>query len=126
MTAPLAGQRILVLEDEMMVLANIEMTLNDLGCSTVCVAASVSQAIGLIAEHDFSIALLDVNLAGQKSYPVADVLAKRGIPFAFSTACGDHGDRKDLENRPVLRKPYMRADLEAVLTQLLAARHDHA
>ena len=120
MTGPLAGQRILVVEDEMLVLANIEMTLGDLGCSTFWTAASVSQAITLITECDFDAAILDVNLAGEKSYPVADALAERGIPFAFSTACGGHGGRTDLENRPVLRKPYMRAGLEAVLTDLLA------
>jgi CheY-like chemotaxis protein len=121
MNGPFAGQRILVVEDEMLVLANIEMTLSDLGCSTFRAAASVSQAIALIAEYDFDMAILDVNLVGQKSYPVADALAERGIPFAFSTACGDHGDRKDLEDRPVLKKPYVRTSLEAVLSRLLAA-----
>lgn len=60
-----------------------------------------------------------VNLGGEKSYPIADALIQRGIPFAFSTGDGDHGDRIDLENRPVLRKPYLSADLVAVFDQLM-------
>jgi CheY-like chemotaxis protein len=119
MTANLAGRRILIVEDEMLILANIEMTLSDLGCSTFCAAASVSQALVMLSQHDFDAAILDVNLGGEKSYPVADALSERGVPFAFSTGCADHGGRTDLDSRPVLRKPYVSATLEAVLTQLL-------
>jgi CheY-like chemotaxis protein len=120
MTGILAGRRILVVEDEMLVLMNIERALTDFGCSTIFAAATVSQALALLSQqHDVDIAIIDVNLAGEKSYPVADALSTRGIPYAFSTGCGDHGDRTDFECRPVLRKPYVRAKLEAVLTQLL-------
>ena len=115
----LSGRRILVVEDEMLVLMNIEMTLHDLGCSTISAAATVTDALALLATHRFDAALLDVNLGGKKSYPVADVLRKRGIPFAFSTGYGDHGDRADLNEVPLLKKPYVPADIEAMLTRLL-------
>jgi CheY-like chemotaxis protein len=97
MTDILTGRRILVVEDEMLVLMNIELALTDLGCSTILAAATVSQALALLSQHDVDIAIIDVNLAGENSYPVADVLSKRGIPFAFSTGCADHGDRTDLD-----------------------------
>ncbi|UZK67802.1 response regulator [Sphingomonas sp. M1-B02] len=115
----LAGRRMLIVEDEMLVLMHIEAALAELGCSTVLAAANVDQAVGLLSKHNFDLAILDVNLGGEKSYPVADALAKRSIPFAFSTGCGDHGDRTDFEERPVLRKPYVQARLKAVVTQLL-------
>ena len=120
MTGLLTGRRILVVEDEMLVLMNIEMALEDLGCSAICAAASVGEALSLLDRQRFDAAMLDVNLGGEKSYAVADALAKRGIPFAFSTGYGDHGERFDFDNRPALRKPYLRADLIKVLEQLVS------
>lgn len=120
MTGLLTGRRILVVEDEMLVLMNIEMALEDLGCSAICAVASVAEALAILARQGFDAAMVDVNLGGEKSYPVADALARLGIPFAFSTGYGDHGDRVDLDDRPVLRKPYLRSDLVAVFEQLMA------
>lgn len=119
MTALLAGRRILVVEDEMLVLMNVEMMLEDLGCSAIYAAASVAQALVLVTEQNFDAAILDVNLGAEKSYPVADILKQRGVPFAFSTGYSDHGHRTDLEHWPVLRKPYLRDDMVAVFKQLL-------
>lgn len=116
----LVGRRILVVEDEMLVLMTIETVLEGFGCSAISAAASVADGLALLAEHTFDAALLDINLGGEKSYPVADALARRGIPFAFSTGYRDHGDRLDFTDRPVLRKPYTISDLETVLKQLLA------
>lgn len=120
MTGLLSGRRILVVEDEMLILMNIEMTLEDLGCSEISAAASVAEALALLDNQGFDAAMIDVNLAGEKSYPVADMLTWRGIPFAFSTGYGDHGDRSDLDDRPVLRKPYLSSDLAAVFKLLIA------
>lgn len=119
MTGLLAGRRILVVEDEMLVLMNVEMMLEDLGCSAIYAAASVAQALVLVTEQNFDVAILDVNLGAEKSYPVADILKQRGVPFAFSTGYTDHGHRTDLEYWPVLRKPYLREDMVAVFRQLL-------
>lgn len=113
-------RRILVVEDEMLVLLGIEMALEDLGCPAIFAAANVAEALAMLAEQTFDAAIVDVNLAGEKSYPIADKLLQLGVPFAFSTGYGDHGRRVDLDDWPVLRKPYLRADLVAVLTQLLA------
>lgn len=120
MTGLLTGRRILVVEDEMLVLMNIEMALEDLGCTSISAAGSVAGALSLLAQQSFDAAMIDVNLGGDKSYPVADNLTERGIPFAFSTGYGDHGERRDFDDQLVLNKPYLIADLVAVFEQLLA------
>jgi CheY-like chemotaxis protein len=81
----LADRRILVVEDEMMVLMLLEGMLQDLGCRAICSAATVTEALDLIAESTFDAATLDVNLGGSTSLPVANVLAGLGVPFAFAT-----------------------------------------
>lgn len=105
MTGLLTGRRILAVEDEMLILMNIETALEDFGCSAICSAGNVAEALALIAKQSFDAAILDVNLGGEKSYPIADALALRGVPFVFSTGYSNHGDRVDLEDCPVLRKP---------------------
>jgi len=79
----LSGRRILVVEDEMLIVMMIESMLSDLGCESVAAAATVTQAIALIDGQTFDAAMLDVNLNGTNSRPVADALAARGVPFFF-------------------------------------------
>jgi len=120
MTGLLTGRRILVVEDEMLVLMNVEMVLEDLGCTAISAAGSVAEGLSLLAQQSFDAAILDVNLGEQKSYPVADKLTERGIPFVFSTGNGNHGDRSDLDDRPMLKKPYLTEGLITVFEQLIA------
>jgi CheY-like chemotaxis protein len=119
MSGILAGCRILVVEDEMMVLANIELALDEMGCTSVSAAATIPEALALLDGGPFDAAMLDVNLKGEKSYPVADALTQRGIPFVFSTGYGDHGDHPEFADRPLLRKPYVRRALVAALAALV-------
>ena len=105
----------------MMVLLQIEDTLADLGCTSVSAAATVDQALDLINAHAFDVALVDVNLNGSKSYPVADALAARGVPFVFSTGYSGQTLDDGYRDRPVLGKPYSEARLVAILAELLHA-----
>ena len=116
----LGGRNLLIVEDEMLVLMSIETMLADLGCTSITAAATVHQALSLLPSHVFDAAILDVNLNGHESYPVACALAARGVPFAFSTGYSDTGMREDYRRRPVLRKPYRTSQLVEVLTDLLA------
>jgi CheY-like chemotaxis protein len=122
----LSGRRVLVVEDEMMVLMNIENVLADLGCEVVASAATVDRALALVEADRFDLAMLDVNLGGQTSYSVADALALRSIPFAFSTGYGEHGIETRFRDRPVLRKPYSDEELGATLVGLLPVGHGMA
>jgi len=74
----LSGRRILVVEDEMLVLMMIEDMLADLGCESVTTAATVDRALALINAQVFDAAMLDMNLSGDKSHAVAEALAARG------------------------------------------------
>jgi CheY-like chemotaxis protein len=116
----LTGRRVLVVEDEMLILMVIEDMLSDLGCESITSASTVRQALALVDTQDFDLAVLDVNLNGDRSYPVADALAARGVPFAFSTGYSDHGSRKDYHGRPTLKKPYLTDEFATTIAGLLA------
>ena len=87
-------------------------------CS-VSTATTVNQALALVYAEVFDAALLDMNLNGSKSDPVADALAGRGVPFAFSTGYSDPGSRSSCGKRPVLTKPYQYEDVVEMLSRLL-------
>jgi CheY-like chemotaxis protein len=119
-TAKLAGLRVLVVEDEMMVSMLIEDMLTDLGCTVVGPAARLDEAIDLAKASDLDCAVLDVNLGGQPIFPLADLLRERGKPFAFATGYGDAGVREVDRGTPVLQKPFREGDLARVLGELRA------
>lgn len=124
MTGDLSGRNILVVEDEMMVLMNIEAALQDEGCNATS-AGTVENALALIENTSFDAAMLDINLHGEKSFPIADALAALGVPFIFSTGYGENeGGAKSL-GAPVLRKPYLRGSLVAALRGLLSPGPAH-
>jgi CheY-like chemotaxis protein len=116
-----SGCRVLVVEDEMMVLMNIEGALADFGCAAVSAAATADAALALLETERFDVAMLDVNLGGHSSFRVADALATRSIPFVFSTGYGEHGIEARFADRPVLQKPYSDRQLRATLVDLLSA-----
>jgi CheY-like chemotaxis protein len=117
--AELAGLRVLVLEDEMMVAMMLEDMLGDLGCRPVGPAASVVEALDLARTLPLDAALLDVNLSyGETGYPVADALAARGVPFAFVTGYGAEAIHPDHRSRPTLQKPFLPAALATMLRRL--------
>jgi CheY-like chemotaxis protein len=117
----LSGRRVLIVEDEMLVLIMIEDMLADLGCQSVTSAATVDKALALIDAQVFDAALLDVNLNGNDSLPVAEALSARGVPFVYSTGNTGHSLREDYSDRPVLKKPFQYEELVAILTRLKLA-----
>lgn len=107
--------RILIVEDEMLVAMNIEDMLLDLGHEVAGLASRLEPALQLAREGDFDLAMLDVNLAGQPSFPVADLLAERGIPFFFATGYGVKGIADQYRSFFVLQKPFRARDLADAL-----------
>lgn len=84
----------------------VEDLLGDLGCRIVGPAASATEAVRAAETEVFDFALLDVNLGdGETSFPAAEILRQRGVPFAFVTGYGEQGVRPDLRDAPVLSKP---------------------
>ena len=117
----LSGRRVLVVEDEMLVLIMIEDMLADLGCLSVTSAATVAKALALINAQVFDAALLDVNLNGNDSHPVAEALSARGVPFVYSTGNTGHSLREGYSDRPMLKKPFKYEELAAILSRLKLA-----
>jgi CheY-like chemotaxis protein len=121
-SAPLTGLRLLVVEDEAMVAMMLETMLEDLGCVVVEVAGSVARGLAFVeASQDLDAAVLDVNLGGEKVYPVAEQLAARGVPFIFSSGYGLAGIAEGFARIPTLAKPYDPRALETALVSVIGA-----
>jgi CheY-like chemotaxis protein len=114
----LSGRRVLVVEDEALVAMLVEDALLDAGAEVVGPVATVAEALLLLQGQLPEAAVLDLNLAGETSTPVADELARRGIPFVVATGYGADGLPPGHANVPVLAKPYDPADLTAALARL--------
>jgi CheY-like chemotaxis protein len=122
MNSRFSARKVLVVEDEMIVAWLLEDMLTDLGCAVVGPAASVKQALAMIDAETIDVAVLDVNLKGQMSYPIADVLAARGVPFVFSTGYDKDRLLDGYRTFPVMQKPFHQSELENMLAQLLAPK----
>lgn len=122
MIRALAGLRVLLVEDEMLVAWLLHDMLADLGCAVVGPAARVAQALAMIDAQAFDAAVLDVNLNGQTSYAVADALTARGVPFVFSTGYAKDRVAQPYRGRPILQKPFHEGELGAALETLVATR----
>jgi CheY-like chemotaxis protein len=102
-------------EDEMLVAMNIEDMLLALGHEVAGLASRLAPALQLARESEFDLAMLDVNLAGETSFPVADILRARGIPYLFATGYGIDGIEEGYRGAPVLQKPFRSRDLAGAL-----------
>ena len=107
--------RVLLVEDEFCMA--LEEMLVDLGCEAAATAGRLDEALSLARTGNFDATVLDVNLDGEKTYPVADVLMVRGVPFLFSTGHDALPTGYDL--RPRLQKPFRQADLGGTLAAAL-------
>jgi CheY-like chemotaxis protein len=121
--SPLSGRRVLVIEDEMMVAMLLKDFLANLGCTVVGSAVRVEQALAMIeAAGALDAAVLDINLNGQKSYPVADALAARSVPFVFATGYGLDSLINGYRRVPLLQKPFKLSKLSDALVKLLTQK----
>lgn len=117
---PLAGLRILVVEDETMLFFLAEDMLTELGCAVVLHASRVKDALALLTRERPDVAMLDVNLAGEQAYPIAEQLASVNVPFVFATGYGSEGIPAHWASRPVVQKPFTLDMLARAITAALA------
>jgi CheY-like chemotaxis protein len=117
----LRGLRVLVVEDEAAISLLLEDMLLDFGCEVVGPAARLATALDTVRRERLDLAILDVNVAGEPIYPVAEALLERSIPFVFSTGYGSAGIKDAFRDRPVLQKPFAQHDLKQKL--ILARRN---
>ncbi|HEX4272159.1 MAG TPA: response regulator [Rhizomicrobium sp.] len=109
-------QRILIVEDEIVVAIFLEDLLADLGYHVAGVVSHLDDA--LTRETDYDLAVLDVHINGRNVFDFADILARRDIPFVFATGYGERGIPERHRSRPVLQKPFQPSDLKRVLEDL--------
>lgn len=116
-----AGRRVLLVEDEALVAMLLEDLLADMDCTIVAVASRIDAAMVAAQTLDFDLAILDVNLDGHETYPVADVVAARNLASVFVTGYGPAGLRECYRHLQVLTKPFREADLRRIVETALAA-----
>jgi len=115
----LEGRRVLVVEDEMLVALTLEDTLITMGAEVVGPAMRLDTAMDLARQEAIDLAVLDINLAGERSYEVARALQARGVPFVFATGYGHTDEAGVFAEVPVLTKPYRDSELAAALAKIM-------
>jgi CheY-like chemotaxis protein len=108
-------RRVLVVEDEVIVGMLVEDMLQELGYEVAALSTHLDQAIELARSSDIDFAMLDLNLNGKLSYPVADALRLRGLPFIFATGYGAKVLVPPYTGTPTLQKPFNLEDLRRML-----------
>ncbi len=120
MTAPPTGTRVLIVEDEPIIAMTAEDLVEDMGCTVAGSAASLAEALDLARCASFDIAMLDINLNGETSLPVATLLHDAGVPFIFTTGYGSAAPIGGFPGTEILKKPYGALDLTTALARLAA------
>src|SRR5690349_16047712 len=119
----LAGRSVLLVEDEYLIAADAEIMLMQLGVANVTLIGDFEEAHRAAAQGQFDAVILDVNLNGKHSFPIAKTLQTRGIPFVFATGY-------NLQSRPLpgfehgvcVTKPYSADRLKGALLSALHAK----
>ncbi|UDL89336.1 response regulator [Mesorhizobium sp. PAMC28654] len=111
------ARRILIVEDEFLLAMDLEYLLAGMGHTVVGLATRVPTAVELALRADIDFAILDLNLAGIQTFPVADILRQRGIPFIFATGYGSAGLVDGYRDEPTLQKPYQPEELQRLIAE---------
>jgi CheY-like chemotaxis protein len=120
-SAALRGKVILIVEDEYLLASDLEQLLQHHGATVAGPVGSVLDALALVKrENDrLDAAVLDVNLRGERVYPVADTLIERGVPIVFTTGYDEMLVAKRYIGMPRCQKPIDKAALFRMLVQAL-------
>jgi PAS domain S-box-containing protein len=108
------SRRVLLVEDEALVAMMIQEFLSECGRAVVGPIGTAAEALAAARQGDFDGAILDINLGDGMAYPVAEILAARGVPFVFLT--GYEADTIDdrFSAVPILQKPIERQMLQRI------------
>lgn len=113
------GLKILIVEDEGFVAMLLEEMLADLGHETVAVAGTVRRGAELARGADIDLAILDVNVRGELTYAIAEMLRSRQVPLIFATGYGALGLAEEWKCVPVLQKPFHLEELRSAIGHAL-------
>ncbi|HEV7293452.1 MAG TPA: response regulator [Devosia sp.] len=113
--------KVLVVEDEQLVSMLVEDMLLDLGYEVAAVASNLKAGIKAVEQAQPDLAVLDVNLNGEKSFPIADLLIRGGVPVVFASGYGLSGVRDVYPTVPVVQKPFTQIALANALERACSA-----
>ena len=99
------GRRVLVAEDEFLVSLTTIGLLESIGCEVVGPIAGLAAAVELAQSESLDAAVLDINVAGEMIWPVAEELRRRGVPFLFLSAYSQLAIPVHFAAAPRLAKP---------------------
>ena len=119
-----AGNRIMIVEDEALVAMALRETLVELGFSVLGPFNRISEAMVALRNNRIDAAVLDVNLGGEMIYPLADVLAADHVPFIFITGYGAEEIEPRYASVPILQKPIEPGALQSVFVRPPAVAGD--
>jgi CheY-like chemotaxis protein len=112
------ARKVLVVDDEALIAMLIEDMLSDLGCDVVGPAYRLNEALELARASEIDCAILDLNLEGKPTYPVAAVLRERNIPFVFASGYAMSQSNPEFNQVPVLQKPFNAGDIAAAIESM--------
>ena len=113
---------LLIVEDEYFLAHDLAEYFQNLGADILGPAGSVGDALQLLDGSQVQGAVLDVNLKGERVYPVADALRQKGVPFVFASSYEPDQIPARFQGIPHVVKPYAMEDLIGVLSALAAQR----
>jgi CheY-like chemotaxis protein len=115
------GVRLLIVEDEYFLAQDLADHFQSLGVKVLGPAGTVADALDLLKSHEVEGAVLDVNLRGERVYPVADVLLQKDVPFVFASGYGGELEPDAYTDVPRCIKPVDFALLTKILADRIAA-----
>ena len=119
MVSPQARASVLLVEDEALIRMLFAENLVGLGHTIAAEAGNLASGLTFAKERDYQLAILDVNLNGRSSFPIADVVRARGKALLFVTGYGSSGLAADYKGAAVLQKPFGPTELSEAISSAL-------
>lgn len=116
----MTARRIFVAEDNALVMMSLEGLVEDMEWELVGPAETLADAERIASDCEADVALLDVNLNGERSFSAAELLMRRGIPVIFATGYdASLALPETLSDARLVTKPFRLDALEAELRSLV-------
>ena len=107
----------MIVDDEMIVALDLEDMLTELGHQVVETASRVPHGLEIARTCDLDMAILDINVRGVMSFPIATILRERGVQIIFASGYGEQGLIDGFRDAHVLTKPFDLDDLARVVAK---------
>ena len=117
----MSGLKVLLVEDEATIRMAVADMLRAMGHSIAAEAGHIREAMAHARSGEFDLAVLALNIGGQMTFPMADLIQTRGLPIIFTAGYGQGVSPKRFQNCPVLRKPFSSEALSIAINQLRTA-----